>query len=49
MEKMLTASFRVRGTEKEIEVVKARIAAISAVEEVISLYIQQKEVSVAKP
>ena len=42
MEKIIMASFKVRGTEKEIERVKARIAALSACEEVISLYIYEK-------
>ena len=39
MEKIITATFKVRGTEKEIEKMKARIASLSANEEVISLYI----------
>ena len=37
----MTATFKLRGTEKEIEKVKARIASLSACEECISLYIQE--------
>ena len=40
MEKIVTATFKLRGTEKEIEKVKARIASVSEMEEVISLYIR---------
>ena len=42
MEKIVTATLKVRGTEKEIERVKARIASLLACEEVISLYIGQE-------
>ena len=42
MDKIIMASFKVRGTEKEIERVKARIAALSACEEVISLYLCER-------
>ena len=41
MEKIIVASFKLRGTEKEIERVKAQIASLSSLEEVISLYIQE--------
>ena len=41
MEKTITATFRLRGTEKEIEVVKARIAVLSTCEEVISMHIKE--------
>ena len=42
MDKIIVASFKVRGTEKEIERVKGRIAALSVCEEVISMYITVK-------
>ena len=38
MEKIIRAEFKLRGTEKEIERVRARIAALSTCEEVISMY-----------
>ena len=41
MEKTIVASFKVRGTEKEIERIKARIACFSAYEEVVSMYIRE--------
>ena len=41
MDKLITVSFRIRGTENEIERVKARIASLSACEEVISMYIRE--------
>lgn len=44
MEKIIVATFKIRGVEKEIERMKARIASLSAQEEVISLYIKEKEV-----
>jgi hypothetical protein len=44
MMKTIVASFKLRGTEKEIEKVKAQIASLSSLEEVISLYINTKEV-----
>jgi hypothetical protein len=44
MIKTIVASFKLRGTEKEIERVRARIASLSSLEEVISLYINTKEV-----
>jgi hypothetical protein len=43
MIKTIRAEFKIRGTEKEIERVKARIASLSACEEVVSLYIVEKE------
>ena len=39
IQKTFQCTFKIRGTEKEIERVKARIAALSYLEEVISLYI----------
>ena len=44
MDKMIIVSFRMRGTEKEIESIKARIASLSACEEVISMYIKETKV-----
>ena len=44
MEKTIVTSFKVRGTEKEIEKVKARIASLTACEEVISMYIKETKV-----
>lgn len=43
MDKIVTATFRLRGTEKEIERVKARIASFSSCEEVVSLYMGGEE------
>ena len=43
MQKIVTAQFLLRGTEKEIERVKARIAALSAYEEVVSMLIREGE------
>ena len=43
MEETIIANFRIRGTGKEIEKVKAKIASLSAQEEVISLYIKEVE------
>jgi len=43
MQKIVTAQFLLRGTEKEIERVKARIAALSACEEIVSMYIKEGE------
>jgi hypothetical protein len=40
MEEMIIATFKVRGKIKDMATVKARIAAISECEEVISLYIR---------
>ena len=42
MIKMIKAVFKLRGTEKEIERMKARIASLSAQEEVISMYIKEE-------
>ena len=42
MEKIVEAVFKLRGTEKEIERMKARIACLSAQEEVISMYIKEE-------
>lgn len=38
MQKIVVATFKLRGTEKEIERVKCRIASLSACEECVSLY-----------
>ena len=38
MEKILTISVKIRGTEDEIKKAKARFYALSACEEVISMY-----------
>ena len=43
MDKIIVATFNLRGTEKEIERVKARIASLSACEECVSLYIREKK------
>ena len=43
MIKIIMATFRLRGTEKEIERIKARIASLSACEECVRLYISEKE------
>lgn len=43
MEKTITATFKLRGAEKEIERVKARIAVLSTCKEVISLYLGEEE------
>ena len=42
MEKIIEAVFKLRGTEKERERMKARIASLSAQEEVISMYIKEE-------
>ena len=42
MIKTIIATFRLKGTEKEIERIKARIASLSAREEVISMYIKEE-------
>lgn len=39
----IRCTFKLRGTEKEIEKMKARIASLSAQEEVISLYMGEEE------
>ena len=39
-DKIIVATFKVRGTEKEIERIKARIASFSIDEGIISLYIR---------
>ena len=41
MIRTIEATFKLRGTEKEIERVKARIASLSACEECLSLYIME--------
>ena len=41
MDKIIVATFKVRGTEKEIEKIKARIAVLLSCEEVISLHFQR--------
>ena len=43
MEKIIEAVFKLQGTEKEIERMKARIASLSAQEEVISMYIKEEK------
>ena len=43
MDTIIRATFKLRGTEKEIERMKARIASLSANEEVISLYMGEEE------
>jgi hypothetical protein len=43
MDTIIRATFKLRGTEKEIERVKARIAVLSTCEEVISLYIKEEK------
>lgn len=43
MIKTIKAEFNIRGTENEIERVKAKIASLSILEEVISLYIGEEE------
>ena len=40
---IVRAVFTIRGTEKEIERVKARIASLSACEDVISLYMGEED------
>jgi len=41
MQKIVTVQFLLHGTEKEIERVKARIAALSACEEVVSMFMKE--------
>ena len=41
VEKTIKCFFKLRGTTREIEIVKAKIAALSSLEEVISLFIQE--------
>lgn len=41
MDKIITATFEVHGTEKEFRKVKARIASLLAYEEVISMSIKE--------
>jgi hypothetical protein len=43
MIKEIRAVFKLKGTEKAIERVKAKIASLSILEEVISLYISEEE------
>jgi ribosome-interacting GTPase 1 len=38
-EETIKATFKLRGTEKEIECIRAKIAALSAHEEVVSLHL----------
>ena len=45
MDKMINATFIVRGTEKEIETIKARIAALSTKEEILSMYLKETLIS----
>lgn len=46
MIKTIKASFKLKGTEKEIDKVKARLASLSACEEVISLYMEEEKQNV---
>jgi N-methylhydantoinase B/oxoprolinase/acetone carboxylase alpha subunit len=48
MDKIIRATFKLRGTEKEIERVKARIASLLACEECVSLYIREEELYVVE-
>ena len=41
MDKIIVATFKVRGTEKEIERIKARIASLTACEEIVSMHIRE--------
>ena len=43
MDTIIRCTFKLRGTEKEVERMKARIASLSAQEEVISLYMGEEE------
>jgi hypothetical protein len=43
MIKTIRATFKLKGTEKGIERIKARIAVLSTYEEVISLYMGEEE------
>ena len=43
MYKTIKATFKLRGTESEIERMKARIASLSACEECVSLYMGEEE------
>jgi len=43
MDKIVTATFKLRGTEKRIEIIKAYIASFSSYEEVVSLYMGDEE------
>ena len=43
MQKTIRCTFKLRGTEEEIEEVKARLATLSADEGVISLYMGEEE------
>ena len=43
MEEIIIATFKLRGKIKDIALVKARIAAISSYEEVISLHIKEEK------
>ena len=43
MIKTIKATYKLRGTEQEIGRIKARIATLSACEECVSLYIEEKE------
>lgn len=42
MEKIVVVTVKLRGTENEIEHVKAVIASVSANEEVVGMYIEEK-------
>ena len=41
MNKIIVATFKMRGTEKEIDRIKARIASLTACEEIVSMYIRE--------
>ena len=43
MIKVIRAEFKLSGTENEIERVKAKIASLSILEEVVSLYIREED------
>lgn len=43
MIKIIRAEFKLRGTEKKIERMKARIASLTIYEEVISMYMGEDE------
>ena len=43
MEKIIVVTYKLRGTEKEIERIKAQIATISVCEEVVSLHMREEK------
>lgn len=42
---MINATFIVRGTAKEIEIIKARIASLSSEEEILSMYLKEVDLT----